>query len=111
MKNPTSNIIPAGLIAASIAIAGLMAPVAAAQDVVTFDFSYTESELATEAGNQAVLERLEQKAKRACSSAYQHKTLKSQIAKNECVSVAVENAVKSISAPELVAQYKQNTAG
>ena len=111
MKNLTSNIIPAGFIAASIAVAGLMAPTAAAQDVVTFDFSYTETELNTVAGNQAVLERLEKKAKRACSSAHQRMTLQGQIAQNKCVTAAVENAVKSISAPELVAQYKQNAAG
>ncbi|WP_018998054.1 UrcA family protein [Hirschia maritima] len=111
MKNPTSNMIPAGLIAASIAVAGLMAPVAAAQDVVTFDVSYSDSELATKAGNQAVLERIEKKAKRACGSAHQRLTLQNQIAQNKCVSIAVENAVKSISAPELVAQYKQNAAG
>lgn len=105
MKNLTSNIIPASFIAATIAVSGILAPMASAQDKVTFNFDYSAEELSTQSGMDSVLERLEIDAKRACSTS-QRLTIQAQKTKNACVQTVMNNALKTISAPKLMAQYE-----
>ncbi|MFC7291197.1 UrcA family protein [Hirschia litorea] len=106
MKNLTSTITAAAFIATSVAVIGLTAPIASAQDAVAFEFNYSVDELQTEAGTQQVLDRLETSAKRACDTGNRRLTLSDMRVKNACVSTVMHNAMEEISAPALIAQYK-----
>ncbi|ACT58602.1 UrcA family protein [Hirschia baltica] len=104
MKNLESNLSIAVLAIAALSIGGIVAPAASAQEPVQFEFSYSAEELQTEAGKHNVMERIEAGAKRACSMSSQRLTLLNQRLQNECVTIAMDDAVKSIQASQQLAQ-------
>lgn len=113
MKNALTQLLASAAIAATGA--SLAAPAHAEQinkasDAFTLRFEYDKSELATEAGQQKLLARMENKVLRQCTPAGQRAPLPNPEVK-KCVDNTMRATLGKFNSDSLASLYTSRTAG